>query len=280
MDYMELRVRISPEQEKREIITALLAEVGYESFMEDDDFLLAYIPEAEFNLNAIDEIVKKLPDYLNFKFSFDKIPTKNWNELWEKNYSPVLIDNRISIRAPFHTKQENADYEIIIEPKMSFGTAHHPTTAQILKLMLTQNFKDKLVLDMGCGTSILAILASMLGAKQIDAVDNDEWAYHNSVENGERNKITNIHFFLNDASFLDTSKVNYYDLVIANINRNILLNDLPKYAQSLKNGGVIFMSGFYEEDLKILNTKAEGLGLIIDFHIAENDWAAAKWTKN
>ena len=280
MDYIELRVSTGPGQEKKDIAMALLAEAGFESFAGEDDFLLAYIPQHNFNPEVIEGIFNQLPDSLNFQYSEKQIPAKNWNAEWEKNYSPVLIDNRVSIKAPFHQNSETAEFEIIIEPKMSFGTAHHPTTAQIIKLMLQEDFKGKIVLDMGCGTSVLAILASMLGAKQIDAVDNDEWAYNNSVENVNRNQISNIKLYLNDAAFLDFSRENYYDLIIANINRNILLNDLPAYAKSLNKNGVIFMSGFYENDLKILKSKAENNGLMFDNHITSQNWAAAKWTKN
>ena len=280
MDYTELRVSTGPGQEKRDIIMALLAEVGFESFTDEGDFLLAYIPQHEFNTDVIEGIFGRLPDSLKFKYSYKQIPAKNWNAEWEKNYSPVLIDNRVSIRAPFHKSFKTAEYEIIIEPKMSFGTAHHPTTAQIIKLMLHEDFKEKTVLDMGCGTSVLAILASMLGAKHIDAIDNDDWAYNNSAENVERNKIPNISLYFNDATFLDSSKEDYYDLIIANINRNILLNDLPVYAKSLKKDAVIFMSGFYKNDLKLLNNKAKKNGLMFDYQISSQNWVAAKWTKN
>ncbi len=280
MDYTELRVSTGPGQEKRDIIMALLAEAGFESFAEEEDFLLAYIPQNNFNVGVIEDIFNQLPDSVKSQYDYKQIPSKNWNAEWEKNYSPVIIDNRVLIRAPFHKDFKKVDYEIIIEPKMSFGTAHHPTTAQIIKLMLQEDCKGKTILDMGCGTSVLAILASMLGAKQIDAVDNDDWAYNNSVENVERNQISNVNLYFNDAAFLDSSKEEYYDLIIANINRNILLNDLPLYAKSLKKKAVIFMSGFYENDLNLLNNKAKNHGLIFDYHISSQNWAAAKWTKN
>lgn len=280
MDYIELRVQIGADQEKREVVTAFLAEAGYESFVDEGEFLLSYIAEHHFNIGALDKLIEQLPEPFKFSFEFKKIATQNWNAVWEKNYTPVLIANSVFIRAPFHEKNGHVEYEIIIEPKMSFGTAHHPTTAQIVQLMISQNFKDKEVLDMGCGTSVLAILASMLGAKHIDAVDNDEWAYNNSIENVERNSISNISVYHDDAAFLNKSKKNKYDLIIANINRNILLNDLAIYAQSLKKGGQILMSGFYEQDLEILKNKASGVGLIFDAHIADQKWVAAKWTKN
>ena len=280
MDYTELRVSTGPEQEKKDIVIALLADAGFESFSDEEDFLLAYIPQNSFNPEVIEGIFNQLPNSLKFQYNVKQIPSKNWNAEWEKNYSPVLIDNRVSIRAPFHQNPETAEFKIIIEPKMSFGTAHHPTTAQIIKLMLQEDFKGKTVLDMGCGTSILAILASMLGAKHIDAVDNDDWAYNNSVENVERNQISNINLYFNDAAFLDSSKEEYYDLIIANINRNILLNDLSHYAKSLKKKAVIFMSGFYENDLNLLNNNAKNDGLIFDYHISSQNWVAAKWTKN
>ncbi len=280
MDYTELKVYISPEGEGREIITALLAEAGYESFKEEADFLAAYIPSKDFNKEAVESINENLPDFYKFSFSHKLISDKNWNEKWESNYNPVNIDDRVSIRAPFHKANKNFDYEIIIEPKMSFGTAHHPTTAQMIKLMLAMDFSGKSVLDMGCGTSVLAILASKAGAKTIDAVDNDEWAYRNSLENVARNNIENIKVYLDDAAFLNDDKKAHYDVIIANINRNILLNDLEKYARSLKNKGFLLMSGFYEKDLEMLKDKAGKYDLEYILHISDSSWVAAKWTKN
>jgi ribosomal protein L11 methyltransferase len=279
MEYVELRARIVPENDNAEIITALLAEIGFESFVEENDFLLAYIPAKDFDVDAVDRINEGLPEVFRFSYSFSKIADQNWNAKWESDYKPVMIDNKVSIRAPFHPKPQNVDYDIIIEPKMSFGTAHHPTTAQIIKLMTAMDFTGRKVLDIGCGTAVLAILASMKGAKHIDAVDNDEWAYNNSVENIERNKIGNIAIFLDDAGFLDNPENGNYDIILANINRNILLNDIPAYAKALKTGGTIIMSGFYVSDLEILDKKASDNDLVYKSHISDNEWVAAVWNK-
>ena len=272
---MELKCRVVPAEPGYEILIAELSELGYDSFVENDDELLAYIAENDFDKTVLDQLDILSLD--NFEVSFERtlVKDQNWNAKWEEDYSPVLIDNRVSIRAPFHDKLD-VEFDIEIMPKMSFGTAHHATTAQMIQLLLAKDVQGMDVLDMGSGTAVLAILASMKGAKHIDAIDNDEWAYNNAVENVERNNCTNITTELGDASLL---KDRTYDFIIANINRNILLADLESYAKSLKVGCELYMSGFYEEDIPILEEEANKWGVYFVSHMVKDEWVASKWIK-
>ena len=275
MDYMELKCRVVPAEPGYEILIAELAELGYDSFVENDDELLAYIAEDDFDKTILDGL--DIINMDNFEVSFERtlVKDQNWNAKWEEDYSPVMIDNRVSIRAPFHDKPE-VEFDIEIMPKMSFGTAHHATTAQMIQLLLDKDVSGMEVLDMGSGTAVLAILASMKGAKHIDAIDNDEWAYNNAVENVERNNCGNITTELGDADLL---KEGTYDFIIANINRNILLADLKAYASSLKSGCELYMSGFYEEDIPKLEREANKWGISFVSHMVKDDWVASKWIK-
>ena len=261
-------------QEQNDILIALLADAGFESFEDTDTHLLAYIPEKDFSEDRLREI----PFCQRGAAEITLIPEQNWNAVWESNYPPVLIANRCYIYAPFHEKRPEIEFNILVRPKMAFGTAHHETTAQMIELMLEQDFTDKTVLDMGCGTGVLAILASLKGARHIDAVDNDNWSYENTEENRKANHRTNITTVLGDASFLE-DKPATYDIVLANINKNILLNDMPAYAKALKTGGKIFFSGFYNNDLDDIKTKAASLRLQYQNHHTQNNWVAAVFTK-
>jgi ribosomal protein L11 methyltransferase len=275
MDYIELKCRVVPAEPGYEILIAELAELGYDSFVENEDELLAYITEDDFEKDALEQL--DILSFDNFEVSFERtlVKDQNWNAKWEEDYSPVLIDNRVSIRAPFHEKPD-VEFDIEIMPKMSFGTAHHATTAQMIQCLLEKDVKGMDVLDMGSGTAVLAILASMKGAKSIDAVDNDEWAYNNALENVERNNCDNIHVELGDAALLKGRK---YDFIIANINRNILLADLKYYAESLKPKSELFMSGFYEEDIPKLKEEAKKWGIVYVSHRVKDLWVASKWIK-
>ncbi len=275
MDYIELKCRVVPAEPGYEILIAELAELGYDSFVENEDELLAYITEDDFEKDALDKLDILSLD--NFEVSFERtlVKDQNWNAKWEEDYSPVLIDNRVSIRAPFHEKPD-VEFDIEIMPKMSFGTAHHATTAQMIQCLLEKDVKGMDVLDMGSGTAVLAILASMKGAKSIDAIDNDEWAYNNALENVERNNCDNIRVELGDAALLKGRK---YDFIIANINRNILLADLKFYAESLKSKSELLMSGFYEEDIPKLKEEAKKWGIVYVSHRVKDLWVASKWIK-
>ncbi len=276
MDYIELKCRILPADPGNEIMIAELSELGFESFVENDQELNAYIRQDLFDEEAINKLDILQLDAFEVELKHQLIKDRNWNAKWEEDYQPVLIDNRVSIRAPFHEKPE-VEFDIVIEPKMSFGTAHHATTAQMIQLLLSKDVEVMQVLDMGSGTAVLAILASMKGAAHVDAIDIDEWAYRNAVENIERNNISNVRAELGDASLLKGRK---YDFILANINRNILLNDLHAYAAALKEGGELFMSGFYEKDIPVLQKEAAKWGIEFIDHRVSNEWVASRWKKS
>jgi ribosomal protein L11 methyltransferase len=209
-------------------------------------------------------------------YSLKNIADENWNAKWESDYDSVIIDNRCYIRAPFHKVKPEIEFEILIEPKMSFGTAHHETTAQMIQLLLGEDVEGKTVLDMGCGTAVLAILAKKKNAATVHAIDNDEWAYNNSVENVQRNNFTDIIVEQGDAALL---KDRTFDVILANINKNILLADMEIYANSMHSGAIIMFSGFYKNDLEDIKSRALIYGLQYIMHIDKNDWVAAKFLK-
>jgi ribosomal protein L11 methyltransferase len=277
MEYIELNCIVSPLEPGNEILMAELAEYDYESFKETENGLKAYIQAPLFIENQLKNLYFSQLDGFSLEYSFSVIEDQNWNAKWEENYPPVVFDDKVAIRAPFHDKFDNVEFDIVIEPKMSFGTAHHATTAQMIRYIVEIDMKDLKILDMGSGTAVLAILASMRGAKSIDAIDNDEWAYNNAVENVAKNNITNINVELGDASLLNGRN---YDLIIANINRNILLNDINAYAKCLSSGNLLLLSGFYEADIKLLSKEAEKYGLIYQSHTIDREWVAGIWKMN
>jgi ribosomal protein L11 methyltransferase len=258
------------------MFTELLGNIGFDSFMDVDEGFTAYCAENAFDKESLDGILafEQLADVQIVKKEI--IPDQDWNATWESSYEPVVIDNTCRIRAPFHEADRSYKYNLCIEPKMSFGTAHHETTAQIIKLMLTEDFKGKDVLDMGSGTGVLAILAKKLGSAKTVAIDNDEWAYSNALDNVKLNDENEIIVELGDANSLNNRQ---FDIIIANINRNILLRDMHEYVKCLKNGGKIFFSGFYEADLQMIRKEAERLGLSYLNHIKKNEWTAAVFIK-
>lgn len=277
MNYYRLSCPKPQEEEQTEILIARLAAVGFESFEETETHVLAYIPEKEFDSNSLTEIEDCKNLLEKKRLDVKLIPDQNWNAVWESNYPPVLIANRCYVRAPFHEEKKDVAFNILIKPKMAFGTAHHETTAQIISLMLDEDFSAKHVLDMGCGTGVLTILASLKGAAHVDAVDNDPWSFNNTTENIELNPVKNIRPVLGDASVLTLPE--QYDIILANINKNILLRDMESYTKALKKGGKIFFSGFYEFDLADIQHKAQSLGLVYKKHIVKNDWVAALFCK-
>lgn len=271
--YIEYEFKIVPVQLGSEILIAELGQAGFESFVETETGLLAYIQKVDWDSSIIKDLHIINSSAFEISFVIKEISPVNWNKEWEKNFSAIEVDNKCVVRAPFHNPY-NFEYEIIIEPKMSFGTGHHETTFMMLQYILENDFEGETVLDMGCGTAVLAILAEMRGASAIDAVDIDEWCFENSIENIERNSCKNISVFQGDALFLIDKK---YDVIIANINRNILLQDLEVYKKSLKAGGKLFLSGFYKEDLPLIKATCNKLGLTFVSNKERNNWIGAKF---
>ncbi len=273
MNYIEYIFRVEPIQPATEILIAELGYAGFESFVETENGISAYIQKEDWNEHILEEINILDSEEFKIEYTFSEIEQINWNEEWEKNFDPIEVDGTCTVRAPFHPKK-NFEYEIVIEPKMSFGTGHHETTFMMLQFILENDFEGKSVLDMGCGTAVLAILAEMCGASKLDAIDIDEWCFENSMENIQRNNCENISVHLGDASLLDGKN---YDVIIANINRNILLNDMAAYRNSLNENGELYLSGFYKEDLPIIAKSCNNLGFTFVENKEKNKWVAAKF---
>jgi len=280
MQYFEIKLTVIPGDPWKDIFTSMMADAGCDSFMdgENENELLCYIPVDAYNEQAIKEIVEDhgFPD-VRVDWMVQPMPDKDWNAEWEANYSPVTIADRCYIRAPFHPAKTDVEYEIIIEPKMSFGTAHHATTSQMAEYVLETDVKGKSLLDMGAGTGVLAILAHMRGANPVTAIDIDEWAYRNGLENVAHNNCPEVKVLLGDASLLGEET---YDIILANINRNILVNDIPTYVGCLNEGGLLFMSGFYDgNDLEIIKQRSAENGMEYVSHKVKDQWVAAKFRK-
>lgn len=271
--YLEYDFKIKPLQPASDILIAELGDLGFESFVENEEGLLAYILKSEWKEQTLDDLfVLQHPDF-EITWTSKEIEQQNWNSEWEKNFHPIRVGDGCMVRAPFHAK-EDVTYDIVIEPKMSFGTGHHETTFMMLQHILNTDFEGKSVLDMGCGTGVLAILAKMKGARSADAIDIDEWCYVNSLENVERNNCADIQVFQGDRGLIQNKK---YDVILANINRNILLEDIPVYANCLNNGGALFLSGFYLEDLDAISAKCAAHGLEFEKNLEKNRWISAKY---
>ncbi|WP_027125252.1 50S ribosomal protein L11 methyltransferase [Gelidibacter mesophilus] len=271
--YIGYYFKVAPLQPATEILIAELGYAGFESFVETEEGVTAYIQKEEWNENILEDIDILKSDEFEISYTFEDIEQTNWNEEWEKNFNPIVVDGVCSVRAPFHAKPET-EYDIVIEPKMSFGTGHHETTHMMIQHILNNDFKDKSVLDMGCGTGVLAILAEKKGAHPIDAIDYDNWCYLNSLENVERNDCKHITVLEGDASLLKDQK---YDTIIANINRNILLNDLGAYIKCLHPNGSIFLSGFYADDIPAIQEECNKQGLKYVDRLEKNKWVALKF---
>lgn len=266
---------VEPLQPGADILMAQLGEIGFESFVETDKGLEAYIQISDLNEAEVSEIQILHSEAFKVEYTSEEIEQVNWNSEWEKNFQPIVVDDLCQVRAPFHEKKDTT-YDIVIEPKMSFGTGHHATTHMMIQHILKENWQDKKVLDMGCGTGVLAILAEKRGAKPIDAIDIDNWCYQNTIENVSRNDCQEITTMEGDATLLENKE---YDAIIANINRNILLNDMERYTSCLRKDGKLFLSGFYKEDLPIIRECCEQQGLVYDEHLERENWIAAKFVK-
>lgn len=260
---------------QHDMLITMLAELGFDSFMDDAMGLKAYCSEESRDDVAVENLLNE-PSFADIHLlKVEEMPDKDWNELWEASYQPVVVNERCRVRAPFHEPDPSFEFDLVIEPKMSFGTANHETTAQIISLMLETDFQGKDVLDMGSGTAVLTILAKKLGAAKTVAIDNDEWAYRNAFTNVALNGISDIEIVLGDASAIQGS----FDVVLANINRNILLRDMHCYVDAMRPGAHIFFSGFYTEDLQSIKAEAERLGLRYHRHLSRNNWVAAEFCK-
>mgnify|MGYP001413376135 FL=1 len=272
--YIAYDFNVSPKEPATEMLIAQLGYVGFESFVEQDYGVTAYIQKQEWNSKILDDVFMLHSNEFNITFEHNEIAQTNWNEEWEKNFNPIQVDDLVSIRAPFHTNA-SLQFDIVIEPKMSFGTGHHETTHMMVQHLLALDLDTKKVLDMGCGTGILAIFAEMKGAKPIDAIDIDSWCYENSLENIQRNNCNHITVYEGDASLLKEK----YDVIIANINRNILLSDIKTYTDCLNENGVLLLSGFYKEDIAIIEDEVTKHGLTFETMIQKNNWVALKYVK-
>ncbi len=273
MTYLGYDFIVSPLQPAVDILIAELGEAGFESFVETETGLTAYIQKKDWFETILDDIQILKNNTFKINFTFQDIEQTNWNEEWEKNFKPIIVDEICTVRAPFHAKP-NTLYDIIIEPKMSFGTGHHETTHMMIQHILNTDFKNKSVLDMGCGTGVLAILTEKKGAQPIDAIDYDNWCYLNSVENVARNQCSHITVIEGDARALGKKK---YDIIIANINRNILMQDMAVYVSCLNTGGTLFLSGFYNNDVPIIQAECEKLKLKFVEKLERNNWVALKF---
>jgi ribosomal protein L11 methyltransferase len=275
MIYLGYYFTVNPLQPAGEILIAELGYAGFESFVETEEGVTAYIQKEEWIEQILDDVQILKSNEFEITYTFDEIEQTNWNEEWEKNFNPIIVDDRCSVRAPFHEKFDT-DYDIIIEPKMSFGTGHHETTHMMIQHILKNDFEGKSVLDMGCGTGVLAILAEMRGASQLEAIDIDNWCYLNSLENVERNNCKHITVLEGEASLLEGKT---FDTIIANINRNILLEDIKVYAKCLNEDGSLFLSGFYKEDIPFIQKECELYDLNLSDQLDRNNWVALHFKK-
>ena len=278
MNYYELLfTTITTEDYQQDLLINALGEIGFDTFEELDFGFKAYIPVADFNQEKLDETLLSYQELFTFSYEITLIPQKNWNEVWESNFEPIEIGKQIFVRATFHQPKPEFPYEIVIDPKMAFGTGHHQTTSMMLELILENDFANKKVLDMGCGTGILAIMASKLGAVAITAIDYDPVCYASTIENAQLNSIDNITALCGSKEAIPGE---IFDIVLANINRNILIDQMERYSEVLKTDGEIYFSGFYETpDLDIIKEEASKYGLKYISHKKNKDWVAAKFVK-
>lgn len=280
MNYIKLSINVADMPEyMADVLTYELGEIGFSTFETENDTLIAYTKQTDFKEESLKEVAES-QSLSSDLFLVEEVEDKDWNEEWEKNYfQPIVVDggeSKCVIHSSFHTDVPKADYEIVINPKMSFGTGHHETTSSMLRWILTDSMQGKSVLDMGCGTAVLGILAKMRGADTVMGVDIDEWCKENATESVALNNVE-MEIKLGDASILPTDEV--FDVILANINRNILLADMDKYVNSLKKGGNLYMSGFYTEDIPVIREKAESLGLNFEDFKEKNNWVAVKFVK-
>lgn len=282
MNYYEVKFTYQTELDTalvNDILAAELGEIGFESFTSDGDSLIAYVPESAYDEATLEQKLATFPlGEINFHHEAQYVESKDWNEEWEKNYfKPIHIGKDCVVRASFHEAEPGYTYNILIDPKMAFGTGNHATTYQMITFMLELDLTGKKLLDMGCGTAVLAILAKMKGAGQVVAIDIDEWAYNNALENIRINQTPDIEIALGGAERI--AEYGTFDVIFANINRNILLADMGRYATAMRPGAELFMSGFYPEDIPALTKEGARHGLKYITKKEKNGWAAIKMAK-
>ena len=275
MNYIEYDFTVFPTEMGAEILMAELAEVGFDSFEDTPTGIKAYIPKDSWNEHILRDIYLLSNPEFTISYQITEIEQVNWNEEWEKNFSPIVVEDLCTVRANFHPVP-NTRYDIVITPKMSFGTGHHETTYMMLQQLLPLSLEGTKVLDMGCGTGILAIMAALRGARDITAIDIDPWCVENATENVQQNNCSFITIKEGDVSLIAGEQ---YNLILANINRNILLSDIPAYTQALFPEGLLLVSGFYEEDLPAIKEKCQEVGLTYLSHIERNLWVSAKFQR-
>ena len=269
MHHTQLRISCAPQL--TEILIAELSQAGFDTFLETENGLEAYAEEEKYDQHTIHEVLSKYELTKSSDYSFQKIEKQNWNEQWEKSIHPIHIGDQCVIRADFHPPQPEIPYNIIITPKMSFGTGHHATTWLMVKTMFEMNFKNKIVMDVGCGTSVLSILAAKLGAQRVEAFDIDEWSVTNSEENIKRNNVQHVNVAKGTIGTLNFSQK--FDVLLANINKNVILSELNLYASHLVPGGYLLLSGFYEKDISDIYGVAGSFGFIETARAQKEDWA-------
>ncbi len=278
MKYLEITFHYNSSEEYiGDVLASELAEIGFESFVHSNSSTVAFVQQKLFKEVDLQNVLDDFPFEVNITYDIKEVEEQNWNEEWERNFfEPIVIDNDCVIHSTFHTDIPKAKYDIIIDPKMSFGTGHHETTGLMISEILKIDFAGKSVLDMGCGTAVLAILAAMRGATDILAIDIDDWCTENSLENIALNKVSGITVKTGDASLLEDMK---FEIILANINRNILVADMETYAKCLPVGGKLFMSGFYKEDIPIIQAEALKNNIVLKRYNEKNNWAAVETEK-
>jgi len=275
MNYREITFNYTPlDGYISDLLASYLGEIGFESFQESEDGFVAWIPEEVFDEALLKNLLTNFPYADDINYRVEIVKQENWNEEWEKHYfEPIIIDDECVVKSSFHLDVPDCKFNIIIDPKMSFGTGHHETTSLMMSWLLSLDLKDKSLLDMGCGTAVLAILAAKKGANPVTAIDIDAWCIENSLENTSKNGVDFIQVFQGDASVLGEES---YDIILANINRNILLEDISTYKKCLNPGGLLFMSGFYKEDMEMIQKESVRNGLILTDYKEKNNWVAVR----
>ena len=280
-EYIEVSVKITPySDENAEIVTAEISELPFESFTAEEPYLKCYIQKELYNQQALKVVLDGVSDYgMEVEFTSNLMPAVNWNAVWESQFTPIVVDGKCTIKASFHEGLKKTRYNITIDPKMAFGTGHHQTTYMMCRALLANEeaVRGKVVMDMGCGTAVLAILAAKMKASQVYGIDIDAVAAISAYDNARLNRVGKvIETYCGDASLLQR---NSYDVLLANINRNILLQDIPTYSVCIRKGGLLFVSGFYLEDMPMIVGVAQNAGLNYVSHDTIDNWCCIKFEK-